>query len=360
MRASGGAFGQAGGQEVARMRMKPRDLSRREFIGHNLGGAGLLLLSGAGLRTLQASAAAKTNPYAYDVSKFERTDPALVRYEEKTRFACGKPEPRRLCVGPADRICVAAKAGIAIFDSEGGFHREIGTSAPARCVAVDADGTVYAGLRDRVQVFAPDGRSLAAWEAPLKKAWFTGLAVGANDVYAADASNRLVLRFDKSGKFLGRIGEKNKDRGIPGLIVPSPYLDVKIGRDGLLRINNPGRHRVEAYTPEGDLEQWWGKASAAIEGFCGCCNPVGLALLPDGRVVTCEKGMPRCKVYSATGEFECVVSGPERFPENGKAGSGRDRSDGSLGGLDAAVDSRGRIFLLDVVTGGIHVMSRKA
>jgi hypothetical protein len=58
--------------------------------------------------------------------------------------------------------------------------------------------------------------------------------------------------------------------------VPSACLDVEIAPDGLLRVNNPGRHRVETYTFDGDLELFWGRPSAAIDGFCGCCNPVNL------------------------------------------------------------------------------------
>ena len=52
------------------------------------------------------------------------------------------------------------------------------------------------------------------------------------DVFAADAGNRVVLRYDKSGKLLGRIGEKNKERNVPGIVMPSPYLDVTLARDG--------------------------------------------------------------------------------------------------------------------------------
>ena len=184
--------------------------------------------------------------------------------------------------------------------------------------------------------------------------------MGENDVFAADAGNRVVLRYDKSGKLAGRIGEKNKERNIPGLIMPSPYLDVVLARDGLLRVNNTGRHRVEAYTPSGDLEFSWGKPSNAIEGFCGCCNPIGLALLPDGRYVTCEKGLPRVKVYSPEGVFESVVAGPESFPENAKSGINKTRADCMLGGLNAAVDSQQRIYILDLVANDVRVMKRKA
>jgi hypothetical protein len=210
-----------------------------------------------------------------------------------------------------------------------------------------------------VEVFDAKFQAVATWEPPTTKSWFTGLSVAANDVYVADSANRVVLRYDRSGKLIGRVGQKSKERNIPGLIVPSPYLDVKLGLDGLLRVNNPGRHCVEVFTPNGDLEFSWGKPSASIEGFCGCCNPVGLALLLDGRCVTCEKGLPRVKIYSADRTLDCVVASSELFHENSRAGLVSTRSDGTLGGLDAAVDSQGRIYILDLVAGDVRVMKHK-
>ncbi len=95
------------------------------------------------------------------------------------------------------------------------------------------------------------------------------------------------------------------------------------GREaGARRPAAPEQHRAPSrgsLHASGELEFAWGKPSAGIEGFCGCCNPVGLAMLPDGRCVTCEKGLPRVKVYSTEGVFESVVAGPETFPENAKA-----------------------------------------
>ena len=70
---------------------------------------------------------------------------------------------------------------------------------------------------------------------------------------------RIILRYNKEGKLLGRMGKKDKQKNISGLIVPSPYMDVAIAPDGLLRVANTGRHRIEAYTFAGDLELWWGK-----------------------------------------------------------------------------------------------------
>jgi hypothetical protein len=334
---------------------KPASLvNRREFIRQ---GAGIVAGAGAALALARV---AKANAFAFDAEGFSKTDPKLIGYEEIKRFTSRQSEPRRLAVGPEQRLYVAGKNGVSIVDFEGGPAAEIGLASPARCIAVAADGTVYVGLRDHVEVFDRKGQRLAAWDSCGPKAWLTGLAVGENELYAANAGERVVVRYDRTGKVLGRIGQKSLERNVPGLIVPSPYLDVKLGRDGLLRVNNPGRHRVETYTTAGDLELSWGAPSAAIEGFCGCCNPVGLALLPDGRCITCEKGLPRVKVYSPEGKFESVIAGTESFPRNAKAGALNDKSDGVLGGLDAALDAEGRVYVLDLVAGEIRVMRRKA
>ena len=340
-------------------------MNRREFLKQGARNTGFVALGALGLAGAQqlgraGEASKAANPFAYDISTWENTDPALVHDEETGRFRIGKPEPRRISFGPEDNLYVATRSGVSLLNQNGEMVLDIPLSAPVRCVAAAADGMIYAGLRDHIEVFNAKGEHVATWDTPTKKAWLTGLAVGAKDLFAADSANRCVLRYDRSGKLLGRIGEKDKGRNIAGLIVPSPYLDVEMGRDGLLRVNNPGRHRVELFTAEGDFEGSWGKPSAAIEGFCGCCNPVALAGLSDGKWLTCEKGLPRVKIYSAEGLFECVVAGPESFSENGKPGSLRDFSDGTMGGLDAAADSTGRICILDLVSREVRVMRKKA
>jgi hypothetical protein len=344
------------------MNSSNQDITRRQFLKDGVRGTGALALGGAALAGSAGAARAaatgkEANPWAYDLGQFNQTDPKLLGYEQVGLFTCPVTEPHRIATGPENRLYVAAKNGVSVLDRSGGRVDELALPGPARCVSLAQDGTVYVGLRDHLEVFDRKGGRLASWDSPGKKVWFSGLAVGENEVFAADAGNRVVLRYDRSGKLIGRIGEKNKERNIPGLIVPSPYLDVALGRDGLLRVNNPGRHCVEGYTVSGDLEFSWGKPSAGIAGFCGCCNPVGLALLPDGRAVTCEKGMPRVKVYSAAGSFECVVAGVESFPENTKAHS---LSDCTVGGLDATTDEQGRVYVLDLITASVRVMQRKA
>lgn len=335
-------------------------VSRRNFL---TGAAGVLAAGAAGSAvSAQAAKAADANyknPYEYNLDHLRKTDPKLLQYKVEYKFKAAVVDPRRLVIGPDDKVYISGNKVVGVFDLQGSKLREFATADVVRALAVDKDGTVYASLKDHVEVFDASGQRKAKWDSPASKTWFTGLAVAENDVFAADAGNRVVLRYDKAGKVIKRIGQKDTAKGIPGFIIPSPFFDVELAADGLLRVTNPGNHQVEAYTFDGDLEFSWGRPTVGIEGFCGCCNPINIALLPDGRVVTCEKGLPRIKVYGAKGQFESVVLGPESFPENAYASGGPKKPDGTLAGLDAAVDSKGRIFVLDQMAEEVLVMGKK-
>jgi hypothetical protein len=329
----------------------PGAYSRRQFVQHVTRAAA----AGAAALSARSSHAAAPNPFAYDVSRFSRTDPALLAWEEAARNVCPVRDARRITFGPAGVLHVAAGEHVVRF---GPKLETFEPGGKVFCVAVAADGTIYAGLRDRITVLDPGGNRLATWESPGPRTWFSGLAATSDAVFAADSGNRIILRYDPAGHITSRIGTRDTERGVPGFIVPSPNLDVKLHPDGLLRVNNPGRHRFEAYTLDGGFAGAWGRPSPAIRGFSGCCNPVAVAVLPDGRVVTCEKGLPRVKVFGIDGEFESVAAGTESFAANLKACP--DPGDCTRGGLDAAVDPQGRIHVLDRVTSEIRVLRPKA
>lgn len=355
-------------------------LTRRKFLlrGAATGAAAAALTQ---LRSARAAGAGAPNPFAYSVGEFESTNPALLKYREIRRFEVpGKEAPRqalqpgadaatdervagvevrRLTLLPGGNLLVAAGQSFLELSPEGTLVREIAVNGLARCAAAAKDGTLYLGVRDHVEIFSARGGRTASWETPAKRSWISGLAVGEDEVFAADSGARLIWRYDRSGKVVGRVGERDKDREIPGIVLPSPYLDVELAGDGLLRVNNPGRHRVEFYTTDGRLEFAWGQPGMAIESFSGCCNPINLALLGDGTVVTCEKGLPRVKLHGTHGEFEGVVAGTESFPENAKTGAGDGFGDGVRASLDAVADAAGRIYILDTVTRRVLVMEPK-
>jgi hypothetical protein len=331
--------------------------SRRVFLSRAVQGIELAGAIGmiTGLGTRRTVAREDVNPWAYDISPYLTTDPALIRYSEDHSFVCPKSNPSCLAVDGQGHLWIAAGTSIIELSMAGKVVSEFLAEQEVRCLAVNED-RLYAAYRDRVAVFNRRGEARALWDSPGPKAYLTGITVHGSDVYLADAGQRIVHRYDLSGRPLNRIGGRDPERGIPGFIVPSPFFAVVAGTDGLLRVTNTGRHRVELYTPEGNLELSWGKAGMAVQHFSGCCNPVDLALLPDGRTVTFEKGIPRVKIYSATGEFECVVAGPESFEENARVCG---PNDCTLGGLDGVVGDQGRIVILDFVSARVRVMAPK-
>lgn len=332
-------------------------VNRRDFFRRTAATAAAAGLGVAVVDRGSFAAEQKANSFTYDDSLFRRTDPKLIQYQETRRFNCLRSSPRCLALDTNGNVLIGAGKFVTRHSIEGALLNEFKVSEDVKCVKQAEDGLLYVGLRGHIEVYGANGQLSAAWEKPPGKPYFTGLAVNKGDVFVADAGNRVLLRYARTGNLKSRIGAKEKEKNIPGFIVPSPFFDVEIAPDGLLRVCNPGRHRVETYTTDGDFEGSWGKPGAAIENFCGCCNPINLALLSDGRFVTVEKGIPRVKVYSAQGTFESVVAGSESFIENAAACGPHDCT---VGGLDAVADTHGRIYVLDLVAANVRVLEPKS
>jgi hypothetical protein len=298
--------------------------------------------------------------FIYDVGDLGKIDPNLILYKEsattiKTRFT----ESRAIALDSQGTIFVAGDNSIRLFAESGNLLGEIKLADMPRCLTVDGDGKIYVGLKDHVDIYDGHRTRLATWQNLGKDAVLTSIAVSKNDVFVADAGNRIVHRFDKAGNLINRIGAKDKDRNIPGFFIPSPHFDLAVGHDGLLRVVNPGNHRIEAYTSEGDLEFSWGAFSNVnIEGFCGCCNPVNFAILADESFVTVEKGLIRIKIYDPEGALVGVVAGPEQLVQEGTARICNTAAECQTGSFDVAVDSRDRILVMDTIKNVVRIFTR--
>jgi hypothetical protein len=276
-------------------------------------------------------------------------DPALIQYRQTAEIAVPLRQVRALAVGPDDRLYVGGDRAICVLTLDGAKQAEFALGGEPRCLAVGSSehvtpGRLYVGMEEHVEAWDAAGHRVATWKTLGEKALLTSIAVAEHDVFVADAGNRIVWHYDPSGELLGRIGAPDKSRNIPGFMITSPYFDLAIGSDGLLYVVNPIARRLEGYTFAGDLEFHWGKGSPEIDGFFGCCNPAHFAVLADGRFVTAEKGLPRIKIYSARGEFECVVAGPEQMRSTV---------------ADLTVDPRQRILALDSTSARVRVFERK-
>lgn len=346
------------------MNKMDQDMDRRAFLRAGVRGAGLIGLGGA-----VGYAASRYMPQSVretvvgggasrmDLEKYAYVDPALMQYKEMGQIETGFRSLRGIAVDLENRILVAGDRGIRVFGEDAEFLHQIDLGAAPRCLTVSEEGVLYVGLKERVEVYDLSGTQQARWHDLGLDAVLTSIAVSGDDVFLANAGQREILRYTRSGKQVLRFGKKDTSRNVPGFVVPSPYFDLAIGQDGLLNVANPGRHRMEAYTFDGDFELTWGEASMGIEGFCGCCNPVNFALLPDGRIVTSEKGLSRVKVYEANGSFSGVVAAPRDFEKNQEACCGSaevteptgDVSNCQSGGIDLATDTNGRVLALDPV-----------
>lgn len=281
-------------------------------------------------------------------------DPALIRYEQTGEIPVSMQQVRAMAVGPGDRIYVGGDRVIRVLDPDGTRCSEIALEDQPRCLAVGGvehafPGRVYVGMKDHVEVYDGEGNRQAVWDGLGEKALLTSIAAAEEDLFVADARGTIVLRYDTSGRLLGRIGARDEQRRIPGFRIIKPYFDLAVGSDGLLRVVNPGALRIEVYTFQGHLELFWPQQRLpGIEGFFGCCNPAQLAILADGRLVTAEKGIARVKVYSAQGQFECVVAGPDQLDLT---------SDQVI--ADVAADGRNRILILDPKAGSVRIFEHK-
>ncbi len=253
-------------------------------------------------------------------------------------------EPRALAVGPDGLIHVAVGSERLVLDERGDIVQRHACSGPVTAMAFDGSGTLYLAVDEHLEVLSPDGET-QRWASLGEGALPSSVAVGPDAVWVADAGQRVLWRFDLEGRLQQVLGRPAAGSDDPGFVLPSPYLDLAVGSDGLLWVTNPGQLRVERWGPEG-RRGFWGAPSLEPQGFAGCCNPVHLALLPDGSLVTSEKGLSRVKVHRADGQLLAVVAGPEDFAPEAP-------------GMDVAVDAEGRIVVADRAQRMVRVFGRR-
>ena len=293
------------------------------------------------------SGSEKSNPFEYNIEYFKQNDADLNHYAEIRQLPIDLQKLNGIAIGPEDDLYVSGDQLYLIFDQNGNISNTINCGQPAISMSVDQNKDVYLGMTDHVQIYNRKGVQKTRWQSPGNKSLITSLKVTSQYVYVADAGNFIVWQYDKQGELTRRIGEKDKSKDIPGFIIPSPYFDLAVDPDGFLWVANPGRQSLENYTPEGDLRTSWGTPDMNIEGFCGCCNPSHISILDNGAFVTSEKGIARVKVYNRLGELVSVVAGPDQFTE------------GTVG-LDLAVDSKNRIYVLDPTRKMVRIYEKKA
>lgn len=293
--------------------------------------------------------------YRFDVSEYQEQSRAEGDYEEVKTLPLSAATPTALALAPENQYLVAAKERIDLLDGEGRVLESFAVEGMPRCLLFH-DGRLYAGVDDHIEIRDLQGEMLSRWSAVSDKSWLTSLVIYEDELYVADAGLRCLHRYDLDGNHLQRLGEKNEEQGIPGIVVPTPYLDVAVDPLDALWTTNPGRHGLESYRSTGELITSWYRPSMDVQGFCGCSNPAHIAFLEDGSLVTAEHGLSRVKIYSPDRQLTALVAGPESFGEGPTRMLGLDQEAAIR---DLAVDSAGRIIVLDSKNGELRIFQKR-
>ncbi|HLO59811.1 MAG TPA: hypothetical protein VK179_13770 [Bacteroidales bacterium] len=276
-----------------------------------------------------------------DLTGLKKIDSLRVGYIRITVIETGMHDLAGIATDDKNGIYVCGAGTVSRFDTEGKKSGEFLIDSTAQCITVYHE-RVYVGTGNRVLCYDKAGKISGVFKPINNKGFITSLAADDEYVYAADAINKKILKYNASGYIIAELGHKDSLSGAPGLIIPSLYLDIAIGNFDDLWIVNPGRLELENFSLSGTMRTSWGRNTCTTEPFIGCCNPAHMSLLPDGSFVTYEKGIDKIKIYNQAGEFSCFVAG---------AGSFKGKTDFQLGRnnlvKDMATDSRGTIFVLD-------------
>jgi hypothetical protein len=248
-----------------------------------------------------------------------------------------------IAVGPGDLIYALGDEEVRVFEPGITLVKNWKVPEKSACFAVGPDRRVYVGLPGRVEIFDADGNRAGGFAAGAdnKPADITAIKIFQKDILVADAAARIIRRYNAAGKQIGIIGDKAK---AGNFILPNRSLDLDIDAKGNIRATDTGRHQVTAWALDGSPLGSFGKFGMTDPAdFVGCCNPVNLALAPDGKIVTGEKMVARVKVYEPDGKLLAVI-GPENF-------------DPQCTQIRLAVDSKGRILAADPVQREVKIFS---
>jgi len=200
-------------------------------------------------------------------------------------------------------------------------------------------------MREQLGVFDTLGKQILTIESVGEEAFITSIAVQEDKIFVAEAQGKKIIEYSHQGKPVSTIGTRDSNE-LTRFILPSYFFDVAFDSDGFLWAANTGMHKLVSFKKDGSLRAHWGETSSMPKGFCGCCNPSHFAILESGNFVTSEKGIVRVKEYNQGGDFICVIAGPETFAKGSE-------------GLDIAVDSKQRIWVLEPKTQTIHVFYKE-
>ncbi len=238
---------------------------------------------------------------------------------------------RGIALDKQGRLYAAGDSEVKVFDAAGVLERRWSSALPPYSVAASADGNVWVGQTGQIEIFDGAGKLQRTWKNGAHWGLVTSIGFLKDWVLIGDASHRCIHRCEASGKSLNSIG---KDNPLDGLAIPNGVVDFGVDPHGVIHVANPGKHRVERYSPEGSLLGHMGKFTGSDPtGFSGCCNPTNVAVVGPDLLCVTEKAGPRVKIYDYAGKLLAMIESAGFHP--------------GTKNMDVAVDGRRHIFVSD-------------
>ncbi|NOU59304.1 DUF4369 domain-containing protein [Marinifilum caeruleilacunae] len=215
-----------------------------------------------------------------------------------------------------NNICALKKDGsIQVIDPNGKVLKNMKPehNGQASSLAIDADNNIYllCAIQEEVEkkvrgrkikrmmpksvecvVLDENGKEKAKYE--LKDViTATGARIIDNNLVIADYRDAKLAMFNKTTGEAGPV--MNDMRPCCGI------LDFSVNAKKEILVANLGAFRVQGFNFSGESILTFGQRGKTLNDFHGCCNPVSVASLNSGAIVTVEKDPTRIKVYSSAG-----------------------------------------------------------
>ncbi|MDT8391737.1 MAG: hypothetical protein RRC34_14650 [Lentisphaeria bacterium] len=282
--------------------------------------------------------------YQLDLESLKKTDPARVIYRQETVIKIPLANPSGFDFSDG-RFAVIGSGQVVFSQVKSGMTRLLDTPFSATAAAFGPGGKLYVAGETGIHSVAPNGE-LTPWVRPPEGSFICSMAGNEAFLWLADSNHGRVLAYDPEGRMVYAIDGEKGPKGEPHFVLPSRFFDLYPAPDGSLWVTNPGRHRLENYRADGSFLSSWGEAGTRLEAFCGCCNPTHVAVFPDGRFITVEKGLTRIKEYDQQGTLTGVVADAALLKNTGA-------------GLATVILPDNRVAVLDPDAGVIRVFFKK-
>ncbi|PHS03024.1 MAG: hypothetical protein COA78_19490 [Blastopirellula sp.] len=259
-------------------------------------------------------------------------------------------QTRKVVTNASGQLYVAVDNSVAIYNRQGTQLAKHDFTKPVRALHAFENGQMLVGFINSVALVNADGKTTKTVSAFDKASVLSEIAVHDEGIMISDSGTQVVWQLNSELEILGSIDLDSKVQ------TPASQLKIMVVKDQL-HVVNSRRHRIDIYSLAGVKLGSWGKKSRDPAGFSGCCNPVGLAVTADGTFITAERSQPRIKQFDQKGQFIAQIMGPDAFPENAKASENDNGLGCNTGGFDLAVDTQGRVIVLDLATNRLHIVA---